>query len=592
MQSFPGIAVQSGPAPELVGAGARTNVSTGTATTVPSGRPGRQRLVPSEQAFLRFACGLRLLLALVANAALLPLATEDETLKHAILAPYLVYSGVLLLITLRGNPRAASPLWYWIDAIALALLCRTVLHELPALGALLMLPIIAMALQVSLWQSIALAVCAAVALVAFPSLGSDHGGSVDFQLTAIRALLALLLISCGPIAALLAQPTWALRRRLQWLDAFAQQAQPRQGMALHADAALAALAGEFGATNASLNIAGPEPRIFVWQPGQGSRVIPPAEAQIEQVRLARVPPGHAVVVEAADGAVVVVRTVDLDTGRRQSISSLTDWAWAARMGNALVLPTMSYGQAAGHVCLFGTSKVLDAERILWVRDLMQEIQPALERADLLEQLQRESAVRERERIGRDLHDSAVQPYVGLRYGLEALARQAGPNNPVTPTIKQLLHLATEELQNLRDVVAGLRRGADLIASESAPLAALQRQVERFEALYGLKVHIFAPHAPRLRGALGKAILHMVNESLTNVRRHTDATAVTVLLDVRQTDVILKMRNDHGPDQIPPDDFVPRSITERAADFGGQVQTVHESNFTEVTITLPMTGGVS
>ena len=82
-------------------------------------------------------------------------------------------------------------------------------------------------------------------------------------------------------------------------------------------------------------------------------------------------------------------------------------------------------------------------------------------------------------------------------------------------------------------MSGLRSGEDLSIG-SAPLVALQRQVKRFEALYGLKVHIFAPQAPHLRGSAAKAVLHMVNEALTNVRRHTTATAVTVLLDVNQT----------------------------------------------------------
>src|SRR5207245_2326844 len=130
-------------------------------------------------------------------------------------------------------------------------------------------------------------------------------------------------------------------------------------------------------------------------------------------------------------------------------------------------------------------------------------------SDLLEQLQRETASRERERIGRDLHDSAVQPYLGLKYGLEALARKAGPHNPIAPNIRELLELSTQELGTLRDVVSGLRSGDDP-DNGSASLVALQRQVARFQALYGLKVHVFAPRAPHLRGAAARAVLHMVN----------------------------------------------------------------------------------
>jgi signal transduction histidine kinase len=228
----------------------------------------------------------------------------------------------------------------------------------------------------------------------------------------------------------------------------------------------------------------------------------------------------------------------------------------------------------------------------WLNDVMREAMPLLERSDLLEQLQRETASRERERIGRDLHDSAVQPYLGLKYGLEALARQAGPANPVSHHIEQLVRMTTEELQTLRDVISGLRSGNNPTQADSAPLASLHRQAQRFQSLYGLQVHISAPHAPQLRGSAAKAVLHMVNEALTNVRRHTSATAVTVLLETNLTDLVLRLRNDHGRAEKPARDFVPRSLTERAAEFGGSVEIKHQPDYTEVMITLPLLGTVN
>ena len=173
-----------------------------------------------------------------------------------------------------------------------------------------------------------------------------------------------------------------------------------------------------------------------------------------------------------------------------------------------------------------------------------------------------------------------------------MARQAGNDNPVSHHIEQLVRLTTDELQILRDVISGLRSGGDPTQSGSASLAALQRQALRFQSLYGLKVNIFAPQASRLRGSAAKAVLHMVNEALTNVRRHTSATAVTVLLDVNATDVLLRLRNDHGLGEGPPPDFLPLSLTERANEFGGSVEVRHGLDFTEVAITLPLLGSIA
>ena len=144
------------------------------------------------------------------------------------------------------------------------------------------------------------------------------------------------------------------------------------------------------------------------------------------------------------------------------------------------------------------------------------------------------------------------------------------------------------------MVSGLRHGEDPMAP-TAFMAALHRQAKRFEALYGLKVGIFAPNALQLRGSAAKAVLHMINEGLTNVRRHTPASSVTVLLDVHQNEVVMRIRNDHGPAGAsapkPAKDFIPSSLTERAIEFGGGVTVSRETDCTEIIITLPMLGAL-
>ena len=301
---------------------------------------------------------------------------------------------------------------------------------------------------------------------------------------------------------------------------------------------------------------------------------------------------------AADGrlAPTVFALNPVSGARPKSLSDGARRALEALGAQALALPLVNYGQPLGALCLQRADAAFAAADLRWLDDVMRETMPLLERVDLLEQLQRESASRERERIGRDLHDSAVQPYLGLKYGLEALARQAGSDNPVSQQIAQLVRVTTDELQTLRDMVSGLRSGHDPSQSDSAPLAALQRQAQRFQSLYGLTVNIFAPHASRLRGSAAKAVLHMVNEALTNVRRHTSATAVTLLLDVNATDVVLRLRNDHGHGhghgETLPADFLPKSLTERAREFGGSVEVTRALDLTEVIITLPLLGAIS
>ena len=548
------------------------------------------RLVPSELAFLRFIAGIRALLAAVIGIMLLTAKSPAAWgLELVVLLPYLVCAAVLLWRTLDGWPRAASKAWLWLDAAALLVTSHLVVGTLPMFGVLTVLPVVALAVLAGAVPALLLAVASSSALLAM----TGWPGSFDY-LPPLPVSVPIIVLALGPAAALLARPSRDLRLRLKLVETLSAQSDPRQGLHHHVDILLGQLAAHFTLRTATISLQGPEPRIFQWKGGAQQTIeLAPSEAAIWGARLAALPRDLGCIC-AADGmqAPTVFALNPVTGARPKSLSDGARRALEALGAQTLALPLVNYGQPLGTLCLHRADSAFTAADLRWLDDVMRETMPLLERSDLLEQLQRESASRERERIGRDLHDSAVQPYVGLKYGLEALARQAGSDNPVSHHIAQLVRVTTDELQTLRDVVSGLRSGHDPTQSDSAPLAALQRQAQRFQSLYGLTVNIFAPHASRLRGSAAKAVLHMVNEALTNVRRHTSATAVTLLLDVNPTDVVLRLRNDHGHGETLPPDFVPKSLTERASEFGGSVEVTHALDFTEIIITLPLIGAIS
>ncbi len=568
-------------------AAAATSTARDPLAVNPTGGTGAR----SHFAFLRFSTGMRAVLVLVGVLALYPYRGGLDAVSNFLLVGYVALTALALVCTLRAKPIATWPFWYWADAVVLLVLCESSLAQRPGVAAVLMLPIIGLALQFSLWHAMALALAVAAVLV-YPMLGSVASlGSLAKADPAVWVRLALAagLLLSGPLASRLARPARALRRRMQWLDALQATSAPRRGLALNVNAMLSLLAKDYPFAQAHLSLAGPEPRIFRWTRDAGTTVLPPDAASALAEQLARVT--QAQMFSHHSTGELSAQRVDMHSGATTRNKDAASWHWLAPHGHGLALPVQSYGQATGHLWLADATQPFTAHDVTWLSDVMAETSTLLERADLLEQLQRESAQRERERIGRDLHDSAVQPYVGLKYGLEALARKAGDSNPMTGGLRQLLQLATDELQNLRDVVGGLRRGDD-IGANTSPLGAIERQAQRFETLYGLRVSIFAPQAGRLRGSLGKAVLHMVNEALTNVRRHTSAKGVTMLIDVGDQAVVLKLRNDHGVGEPLPDDFVPQSIRTRAAEFGGTVHVTHEHDFTEVDIRLPTYGGTA
>ena len=545
------------------------------------------RLVPSELAFLRFVAGIRALLAALIGAVLLIDPTPRDRLDLLVLLPYMVWAAVLLWRTLGGWPAASAKTWLWLDAAVLLMASQLVAGGLPLLGVSTVLPVVALAVLAGAGPAMALALAVAAAMLLLSGSLRSFGSVPLLPLSVPLIVLAL-----GPAAALLVRPSRELRQRLKLIETLHARTDPRQGLQHHIDILLDQLSAHFTLRGAWISLRGPEPRIFQWRAGAQSAELSRPEAAQWGQRFASLP-RHLGSLHGKDSSgEPSFQALNPITGAADGALPESAAHTLERIGaQVLALPLVNYGQPQGTLCLQRDELAFTSSDLRWLNDVMREAMPLLERSDLLEQLQRETAQSERERIGRDLHDSAVQPYLGLKYGLEALLRQAGSDNPLRHNIQQLATIATQELQTLRDVISGLRRGDAATLTEDPPLAALQREAQRFESLYGLKVNIFAPDAPRLRGAAAKGVLHMVNEALTNVRRHTSATAVTILLDVNQADVVLRLRNDHGRDETLPVDFVPLSLSQRAAEFGGRVEVNHQPEFTEVLITLPLLGAL-
>lgn len=543
------------------------------------------RLVPSELAFLRFVAGIRTLLSALIGITLLADSSARLGLDLVVVLPYMAWSAWLLWRTLNGWPRAASKAWLWLDAVALLITSQMLANSLPLFGISTVLPVVALAVLAGALPAMALAVTIAAAMLgltgSFPNLGS---------LPKLPVIMPLIVLALGPAAALLARPSRELRQRLKLVETLTERSDPRQGLLHQVNVLFQELSLHFHLNSAAISLQGPEPRIFHWRAEAPTLELAEPDATPWRERLAALPRDLGCIYAADGSSEPLADALDPATGEwSRALDDDARRALAHIGAQALALPLVNYGQPLSTLCLNRAEPAFTQADLRWLNEVMRETMPLLERSDLLEQMQRETASRERERIGRDLHDSAVQPYLGLKYGLEALARQAGQDNPLSHHIQQLVHITNEELETLRDVISGLRRGNDPSQHDSAPLAALQRQAQRFQSLYGLKVHIFAPQAPRLRGSAAKAVLHMVNEALTNARRHTSATAVTVLIDVSQTDVVLRLRNDHDHGENLPPEFVPRSLTERATEMGGGVEVNHQPEFTEIVITLPLSG---
>lgn len=236
--------------------------------------------------------------------------------------------------------------------------------------------------------------------------------------------------------------------------------------------------------------------------------------------------------------------------------------------------------------VWSTGRGFGLADIPFFRQLGERLSPRIENAQLLDRLANEVAEHERQKISRDIHDSAIQPYIGLKFGLEALARRVAPGDPLADEIARLVEFTNLEVVALRHYVRGLRGHGD--AGRAALVPALVRQAARFGELYGIRVDVVASDSLHVGDDLANEAFHMVSEALSNIRRHTNAAVARIKVACDAHQFTLQVTNPCQSD-IDVKLFTPRSIAERARALGGtcNVESMAGGE-TIVTVEIPLT----
>ena len=265
---------------------------------------------------------------------------------------------------------------------------------------------------------------------------------------------------------------------------------------------------------------------------------------------------------------------------------LTELARTLEVSGLHIVPLTRYGRPHGHVVVGYRTPCLIRSDLAALSDAAPEMLRVIEQAALVDLLQEESAGHERARIGRDLHDSAIQPYLALKYAVESVAMRMSPDNPARGEVDMLAELVNGEVAALRELISALRTGGE--HGESMLVPAVRRQVNRFSTLFGIDIELDCPASLPTTRAIANSLLHMVNEVLNNIRRHTMARHVSVKLSAESQNIRLVVRDNGGTVRgVPAEDFNPTSLTERAAELGGFLTISRPDDLnTELVIQIP------
>ncbi|WP_426571605.1 sensor histidine kinase [Aquihabitans sp. McL0605] len=266
---------------------------------------------------------------------------------------------------------------------------------------------------------------------------------------------------------------------------------------------------------------------------------------------------------------------------------------AGPLGGPPGSPTSLWTWVASAVGLFGLASVAPwatlgaanlqsgISRRLLSRTSEAEMAELLRRAEGRRSAAVDSAETERRRIERDLHDGAQQRLVALAAGLGA-AREKLDEDP--EQAKALVADAHEEaksaLKEIRDLVRGIH---PVILEDRGLDAALSAVVARSPVPVRLAVDV----DPRPSPAVESAAYFIVNEALTNVARHAQATRADVAIARSGSRLVIEVRDDGVGGADASQGTGLQGLRERVDGLGGNLQVISPAGGpTTISVELP------
>jgi signal transduction histidine kinase len=205
---------------------------------------------------------------------------------------------------------------------------------------------------------------------------------------------------------------------------------------------------------------------------------------------------------------------------------------------------------------------------------------------------REGVLEERQRLAREIHDTLAQGFTSIVMHLEA-AEQAMPDD--TEALQKHLDAARRtaraNLDEARRVVQDLR--PDLLEQRSLP-DAIERTAKRWREETGTALTTMITGDPvPLHPDIEVTLLRATQESLNNIRKHAEATAVQLTLSYMGDVVILDVHDDGvGFDGATPSSLSSsyglQAMQERAEYCGGSVTLESDPDEgTTVVVAIPI-----
>ena len=256
-------------------------------------------------------------------------------------------------------------------------------------------------------------------------------------------------------------------------------------------------------------------------------------------------------------------------------------------GKSFISAPVSLRRSTGRIYVVTEKNGSNKADVHFLSHIVAQSFPVIENIELVDRMASEAASQERQKIALDIHDRAVQPYIGLTLGLSAVRNKAERDNPLLDDIDKLSVMARQAIEDLRHYAGTFRRNkGQRNTQEPIYTAALQQQTDQVKALYGVDIAVEAATNLQINDRMTAEVLQIVREGLSNICRHTLAQFGALKLQRSAGWLHIQIENAGANAPVPA--FSPRSITERVASLGGLVHVQSDADgYTSVQIQIPV-----
>lgn len=255
-------------------------------------------------------------------------------------------------------------------------------------------------------------------------------------------------------------------------------------------------------------------------------------------------------VEPLDESVLINGTDSSD------LSDLATTSMAAG-GHTMAMPITMRDAVIGSLvfCTLYDTRPFSLRDVALARAIADQLSVAIENATLYDEVQQSGKLRgellhrvvsaqeaERKRIARELHDGTGQTLTALGLGLAAASERLDSDPAaVRKQLADMKQMNAQVLQELHHVISDLRPS---ILDNLGLIPALRGHISTFETRTGIQSQLLVQgKGTRLKPEVETTIFRIVQESLTNVIRHSAARGVLVQLVFGESGVELSIQDD-------------------------------------------------